>query len=258
VFLGLFAGAAWIALVATHGIKPRLVVSTAAAAIPLVLVAAPYLAPYAASREAHGPRSADEIAMHSAQPGDYLAVPAFNALRGREDLSEERALYPARATIGLAAAALVVASGRVRWVYLALAVFAFDASLGVHGVTFRVVQAALPPLANLRAAARFASLTLVALAVLAAIGAAGLRARLASRAAGLAIVGLAVALCLVEFWSRPPVARRDARPDARGSLAGDAARGHRDPRAAGAAARPSVALRDVAPGPVDSIIGGTS
>ena len=75
VFLGLFAGAAWIALVATHGIKPRLVVSTAAAAIPLVLVAAPYLAPYAASREAHGPRSADEIAMHSAQPGDYLAVP---------------------------------------------------------------------------------------------------------------------------------------------------------------------------------------
>ena len=87
--------------------------------------------------------------------------------------------------------ALVFARGRVRWVYLALAAFAFDASLGVHGLTFRVLQAALPPLGNLRASARFASLTLTALAMLAAIGAADLRARFASRAAGRAILCLA-------------------------------------------------------------------
>ena len=182
VFLALFAGVAWIAL-----------------------VAAPYLAPYAASRAEHGPRSAAEIAEHSARPADYLAVPAFNVLRGGRDFTEERALYPGAATIGLAVVALVFAQGRVRWVYLALAAFAFDASLGVHGLTFRALQAALPPLANLRAAARFASLTLISLAMLAAIGAAELRARFTSRAAGVAIIGLATALCVAEFWSRPPL-----------------------------------------------------
>ena len=208
VFLALFAGVAWIALVAAHGLKPRLALSTAVAAIPLALVAAPYLAPYAASRAAHGPRSAAEIAEHSARPADYLAVPSFNVLRGGEDRTEERALYPGAATIGLALFAVAAGRGRVRWVYLALAAFAFDASLGVHGVTFRVLQAALPPLANLRAAARFASLTLTALAILAAIGAAALRARFPSRATGPAVFGLALALCLAEFWSRPPL--RDA------------------------------------------------
>jgi hypothetical protein len=212
VFLAVFAGVAWIALVVAHGLKPRLAVSTAVAVIPLALVAAPYLAPYAASRADHGPRSATEIAIHSARPGDYLAVPPFNVLRGGEDVTEERALYPGAAAIGLAVFALVRARGRVRWVYLALAAFAFDASLGVHGVTFRLLQAALPPLANLRASARFASLTLTALAMLAAIGAADLRARFASRAAGPVILGLAAALCVVEFWSRPPLRDATLRP----------------------------------------------
>ena len=212
VFLALFAGVAWIGLVAAQGLKPRLAVSTAVAAIPLVLVAIPYLAPYAASRAEHGPRSAAEIAEHSARPADYLAVPVFNTVRGREDLTEERALYPGTATIGLAMVALVFGRGRVRWVYLALAAFAFDASLGVHGLTFRALQAAVPPLANLRAAARFASLTLVALAMLAAIGAADLRARFKSGAAGAAILCLAMVLCVVEFWSRPPLRDGSLRP----------------------------------------------
>src|SRR6188472_1573746 len=39
VFLALFAGVAWIGLVVAQGLKPRLAVSTAVAAIPLVLVA---------------------------------------------------------------------------------------------------------------------------------------------------------------------------------------------------------------------------
>jgi len=212
VFLAVFAGVAWIALVVAHGLKPRLVLSTAAAAIPLVLVAAPYLLPYAASRADHGPRSATEIALHSAQPADYLAVPPFNVLHGGADVTEERALYPGAAAIGFTVLALVFARGRDRWVYLALAAFAFDASLGAHGLTFRGLQAALPPLGNLRASARFASLTLTALAMLAAIGAADLRARFASRAAGPVILVLAVALCVVEFWSRPPLRDATLRP----------------------------------------------
>ena len=108
--------------------------------------------------------------------------------------------------------ALVFARGRVRWVYLALAAFAFDASLGVHGLSFRVLQAALPPLGNLRAPARFASLTLTALAMLAAIGAAdcargsrhGWQDRRSSASRW--------PLCVVEFWSRPPLRDATLRP----------------------------------------------
>jgi hypothetical protein len=133
-------------------------------------------------------------------------------LHGGADVTEERALYPGAAAIGFTVLALVFARGRDRWVYLALVAFAFDASLGVHGLTFRGLQAALPPLGNLRASARFASLTLTALAMLAAIGAADLRSRFASRAAGPVILVLAMALCVVEFWSRPPLRDATLRP----------------------------------------------
>jgi hypothetical protein len=202
VFLALTVGVAWIALVVVHGLRPRLVPSTAAAAVTLVLVAVPYLMPYAASRSAHPPRSAAEIAQYSAAPGDYLGVPPFNALRGRDILghsTEERSLYPGAAVVALALVALARPRARTTWVYAALAVFAFDASLGVHGVTFRVLQAVAPPLANLRAPARFASIGLVALAALAALGLSQLR-RPRIRAA---VAAIAVALCVVEYWSRP-------------------------------------------------------
>jgi hypothetical protein len=209
VFLGVFVAVAWIAMVAATGIRSRLVPATAAAAIPLALVALPYLTPYAASRSAHGPRTEAEVAIYSATPADYLRVPSFNALRGRDDpgpAPEERALYPGLAAVALAIAGLWRGRGRTRWIYAALAVVAFDASLGVHGVTFRVLQVVAPPLGNLRAPARFASLGLVALAALASIGVAAIR----SPRPRAVVAALAVALCLVEFWPRPlPV--RDAR-----------------------------------------------
>jgi hypothetical protein len=208
VFLGVLLGAGWIALVVAHGLRPRLLVSTAAAALPLALAVGPYLLPYAASRSAHPPRSPEEIANYSATPADYLRVPPFNALRGRDGgaAPEERALYPGAAALGLAVVALWRGRGRTRWVYAALAVVAFDASLGVHGVTFRVLQFAAPPIGNLRAPARFASLVLVALAALAALGIASVRQP--KIRAGIAAA--AIALCLIEYWPRP-LPLRDAR-----------------------------------------------
>jgi hypothetical protein len=201
VFLGVFLAVAWIALVVAHGWRPRLLASTAAAALPFALVAVPYLLPYAASRSAHGPRTQQEISDYSATPADYLRVPPFNALRGRDHgaAPEERALYPGAAVLGLAIVGLWRARGRTRWVYAVLAVVAVDASLGVHGVTYRLLQVVAPPLGNLRAPARFASLGLVALAALAAFGLASVRSPRIR--AGLAAA--AVALCLAEFWSRP-------------------------------------------------------
>ena len=208
VFLVLFVAAAWVAMVVAYGRKPRLLAATATAAIPLALVAVPYLMPYAASRSAHAPRTTDEIAEYSATPGDYLRVPGHNVLRGRQDSApapEERSLYPGLAAIGLALVALARTRTRATWIYGGLALLAFDASLGVHGVTFRVLQAAAPPLGNLRAPARFASLGLVTLAVLAAYGVAAIR-RPRLRAA---VATAAVMLSLTEGWSRP--ALRDAR-----------------------------------------------
>ena len=207
VFLALFAGVAWVALVAVQGARPRILTSTAVAAIPLVLIAVPYLIPYAASRHAHPARTPEEVATYSATPADYLRVPDTNVLRGGQApaaASEERSLYPGAMAVGLALLGLWRTRSRLAWVYAGLALLAFDASLGVHGVTFRVLQAALPPLGNLRAPARFASLGLVALAALAAWGVSTVRQR-----ARAAVAAAAVLLCLVEFWSRP--ALRDAR-----------------------------------------------
>ena len=76
-------------------------------------------------------------------------------------------------------------------------VVAFDASLGVHGITYRVLQVVAPPLGNLRAPARFASLGLVALAALAALGPWRPRRRPRIRAG---VAAVAVAVCLAEFW----------------------------------------------------------
>jgi hypothetical protein len=208
VFLALFAGVAWVALVAVQGARPRLLPSTAVAAIPLLLVAVPYLMPYAASRHAHPPRTPEEVARYSATAADYWRVPDINVLRGGQApavAAEERSLYPGAMTVALALLGLWRTRSRLAWVYAGLVLLAFDASLGVHGLTFRVLQAALPPLGNLRAPARFASLGLVALAALAAWGVATVR-RPRARAV---VAAAAVLLCLVEFWSRPPM--RDAR-----------------------------------------------
>jgi hypothetical protein len=198
VFLCLFTGVAWIALVVAHRPRPGLAAATAVAVLPLLLVAVPYLRPYAASRAAHGPRSAAEVAEYSAVPGDYLRAPALDALRGHDDTGpapEERTLYPGTLAIVLAAIGLVAGRReRVTWVYAALAIVAVDASLGVHGLTWRVLQTLAPPLGNLRAPARFGSLVLVALAVLAAIGAARITPRLGDKAwlGGVAVLALMV------------------------------------------------------------------
>ena len=77
------------------------------------------------------------------------------------------------------------------------------------------------------------------------------RARFASRGGWPAILGLAVAAVRGGVLVAAAAARRHAQADDGRPLAGDAARGHRDPRAAGAAAGPACGLRDLAPGPLD-------
>ena len=207
VFLALFSAVAWVAFVAAEGWRRHLAAASAVAALPLAVVAVPYLLPYAESRHAHPPRAAHEIERYSAQPADYLRVPGFNRLRSDHETrvaEEERSLYPGAAALLLAAIALWPPASRTRWAYFGLLVFAFDASLGSNGITFRAVQAAVPPLANLRAPARFGSLVLVALAALAAMGLSRLAVRWAGARSRAALAAAVIAICLAEYWSTVP------------------------------------------------------
>jgi hypothetical protein len=207
VFLCLFIGVGLVAFVVALGPRPGLVTATIAAGLPLMIVAGSYLRPYAASRAAHGPRTAAEIAEYSAVPADYLRAPALDALLGRHDAGsaeEERTLYPGTIAVLLAGLGLIARRrDRLTWAYAALAIVAVDASLGVHGVTYRLLQALAPPLGNLRAPARFGSLALVALAALAAFGAAWITTRLGRRAWLAGVVALAVMVGEASFRPLP-------------------------------------------------------
>ena len=209
VYLSVAAGVAWLAGVVLRRrrrrLPPRLVGATAMAALPLAIVVGPYLVPYAASREAHPARRHDEIAQYSATPADYLRAPIVDRVRGsvtHGPAPEERTLYPGTVAIVFAMLALAVLRNRSTWVYLILLVVAFDASLGTNGLTFRALQTAVPPLGNLRAAARFASLGLVAQVALAALGAARLGVLVGPRART-AVLTTAIALAVAEAWTLP-------------------------------------------------------
>ena len=65
-------------------------------------------------------------------------------------------------------------------------------SLGTHTPVYGWLYQVFPPMRGLRAAARFANLFLLAIAVLAAFGLAGLRRRLPARRAGLVVVSLVI------------------------------------------------------------------
>jgi len=206
VFLTLYAGVAWLAdAMRTRAPLGPLLRGTAVASLPLAILVGPYLVPYARTREAHGPRPAEEVARYSATLADYGRIPLLDALRGTEDTGpapEERTVYPGTAALAVALLAFMTPRRREVWVYAALAVVAFDASLGVNGLTFRLLRTLLPPLENLRAAARFGSLVLVSIAGLAAMGAAGLGARV-GKPVRRTILATAMALAIAEAWVMP-------------------------------------------------------
>src|SRR5262249_34460072 len=86
--------------------------------------------------------------------------------------------------------------------YSVLAVLTFDLSLGLNGVTYRALSAIVPVLDGLRAPARFSSLFLLSLSVLAAIGLAGMT-RGHPRRQRAVIVATALACCTAEYWCAP-------------------------------------------------------
>jgi hypothetical protein len=213
-FLACYLTIAWLALIPFAGAKRRVVYATAAAAVPVLLVAAIYGPPYAQTRNQFGERRADEVRTFSAVPGDYLRVPPENRLLGGAQsgpVPEERSLFPGFVAIALAVFALVPPLSRVNVIYAGLAAVAADLSLGVNGLLFPLMQWSIGVAGSLRSPSRFGVLVLLSIAMLASAGAARLFSKWPRLAPGLA-VALSL-LCLAEYWSAPlPVRAFDAKP----------------------------------------------
>jgi hypothetical protein len=205
IFFGTLVAVLAIILVALDPAGPlrrRLGLLTMSAVIAGAIVV-PYMLPYQAARRTVGERTDDDVIFYSATPNDYLSPRYDNALYGRRRLlkvygppnnfGDERHLFPGLLVACLALLSLWPPVSRTTLAYVTVAVFAFDASLGVHGHVYPWLRALLLPYRGLRVPARFATLAAMASVVLAAIG----TARLIQRAghgwrAGFAIFVFAI------------------------------------------------------------------
>jgi hypothetical protein len=175
----------------------------------------PYAAQYSHASALAGPRSVGEIAHYGATPANYIASPPSNRVYGWTSSrfgGEELHLFPGLAAIALGVVALARRPPRIALAYVAVLLFALEASRGFEGITYPVLYRYIPTLRSFRVPARFDLIVNLALGVLASIGLLKLRAR-SGRTAG--FVGIAfIALMAIEYASSPALA-----PVARPSLA---------------------------------------
>jgi hypothetical protein len=184
----------------------RRVLSGAAAGLAISAAVIAWTAmPYLAARAVVGERSAEETSRYSARAADFISVPPRNALYGSwlPHAPAERALFPGALALLLAAAGMVAAPSRVRWLHGAVALVALDLTAGTNGVLFSWLREWLLPLRGIRAPARAATLLMVPIAVFAGFGACWLLARCASGRARAALT-LAMALTLVAEYRMLP------------------------------------------------------
>jgi hypothetical protein len=193
--------------------KIQFVKASLSALAPLLVVVLIYGPPYSRTRSILGARATDEQQRYSATIGDFLRVPPLNTMRGRYSSGvapDERSLYPGVIPIALAAAALFPPVSMPAAVYAGLGIVAFEGALGTNGHLFPFAQRVIPMLSSLRSPARFGVLVLLSLAILAAIGLTRIEANWPESARFMGAV--AVAICLIEYWSAPlPVRPFDTR-----------------------------------------------
>jgi hypothetical protein len=158
----------------------RVIAGFAAGAVLLVMVAVPYSRPYRENVKALGLRSSDEIVLYSATPSSYLAVTPEHAMLGKWTGNwspSETRLFPGIMALLLLALALVPPVCSVRWLYVAVLVFAVECSFGLNGRLYPLLHDWLTPFKGLRAPGRFGILVLLGVSVLAAYGAARVLSR---------------------------------------------------------------------------------
>ena len=178
-----------------------------AALVPLAI-------PYVEARQTVGVRSLDEVEFYSAVPRDYLSP--HPALAMYEPLGRiampERALFPGIVVAALALVGLWPPLTASRLAYGVGLLFAFDASLGFHGLSYPILHRLVPVFHGLRVPARISMLVGFSLAVLAGYGIARLTRAARSRVRW-AVAGIAVLAVLVEVRPQLPFVGVDLRPN---------------------------------------------
>jgi hypothetical protein len=171
--------------------------ASALSAVAVIPLAIPYRR---VAREQGMVRTLDAVSEYSATPKGYLAAAGRIHLAtwsGRLFKDPVDAFFPGVVALVLSVYAVALPQGqRLRtWTLAAVAVTGFVLSLGTATPVYGWLFAIFPPMQGLRAAARFGGLFLLAIALLAGIGLAFLRARFATRrwvtAAAIAIIAVA-------------------------------------------------------------------
>ena len=209
-FLALFI-ALWslaTGLMSDGAVRKRVLICVAIGGIVGLVATAPYGYVYYKARQEVGSRDASEIRSYSAQPMDYLQPNPENRMYRRPPAQahEERSLFPGITATLLAVLGLIGCRNRVAALYGVLLVLAFDLSLGLNGLLYPLVSSAVPLLSSLRAPARFSSLFLVSLSVLAAMGLHWLSAKVPAWGKYL-LTTIVVVTCMAEYWSAPLIVR---------------------------------------------------
>lgn len=173
---------------------PGLVLAVAVAAA----LSLPLLMPYwRAHREQGLVRTLEEAASFASEPVNYLATPArvhYDAWSHRFFGARGGAFFPGLVALALAGAAFKGGgwrSGRARML-VAIAAAGFLLSLGPRTPAYSALHALFPPMQGLRDPSRFGYLVLLAVALLAPLGLAGLRLRIrGTRGSLLACIAIA-------------------------------------------------------------------
>lgn len=186
VYYGVFLVIAIAVLLAVEAaVRPRAVVSAApalaAGAVVTAVLTLPYLWFYLGAAREMGGRDPEEIARYSAHLSSYLSAPPQNWLRGWSASGPELNLFLGWTAMALALAGAVFARDAARVRYAAIAAAAFVFSLGSSGPIYRALAAAVPMLGGLRSPSRFAIVTTMGVAVLAALGVHAIEERASAR-----------------------------------------------------------------------------
>jgi hypothetical protein len=195
------AGECWRA---RRSLAPQLLL---AGAVALSLALPPLLPYWRAHREQGLTRTPAETAAFASRPENYLSTPAriHYATWSRGFFASSGGSYfPGVLALALAAAALArgaLRSGRGRALALVGGI-GFLLSLGPATPLYALLQYAFPPMRGLRDPSRFGYLALLAISLLAALGLAEIRRRLAP-ARAFALSAAAVALANVEALCAP-------------------------------------------------------
>lgn len=213
IYYGVFFFTVWPILAGVEWLRarpalPRAVLTRTSAAVALAaLVAGLYALPYQRARSVVGDRADFEVDRYSATLDSYAVSPPANLAwgwTGGEDDAELR-LFPGLVAGALAASAILTPAAPWTLALAAGAVFSVDASTGLHGWTYPAMRRLLPPYRGLRVPARFGALTLMCVALLAAIGCANLSRALGGRPGGPAMAAAVLLLMGVEFAAVVPV-----------------------------------------------------